>query len=105
MAGLGDFVWHDLNRDGIQQTNEPGISNVTVQLVNCTNNVVLATTATDTNGLYLFFNLCPGQYKVTFALPPNFQFTLPNVGTNTLDSDADPVTGESRETYERRRDR
>ena len=29
---LGDFVWHDLNLDGMQSPNEPGIDNVLVSL-------------------------------------------------------------------------
>ena len=32
-ASLGDYVWHDTNEDGVQDTGEPGISGVTVRLI------------------------------------------------------------------------
>ncbi|MCB0159741.1 MAG: hypothetical protein KDD83_16535, partial [Caldilineaceae bacterium] len=31
-AAIGDYVWHDLNEDGIQDCTEPGIAGVTVNL-------------------------------------------------------------------------
>ncbi len=30
---LGDFVWDDLNKNGIQDADEPGIANVEVELL------------------------------------------------------------------------
>ncbi len=94
LAVLGDFVWHDLNRNGRQDGGEPGLSNVVVQLTDCVG-TPLRTTNTDVNGLYLFANLLPGQYKVTFGQPAGFMFTLPNVGSDDLDSDANPTNGMS----------
>ena len=29
---IGDFVWHDVNGNGIQEPNEPGINNLKVEL-------------------------------------------------------------------------
>lgn len=37
---IGDKVWEDLNKDGIQDDNEPGISNVKVTLTDSDGNVV-----------------------------------------------------------------
>ncbi len=31
-AALGDYVWIDLNRDGIQDPDEPGVNGVRVRL-------------------------------------------------------------------------
>ncbi|MBK7608862.1 MAG: hypothetical protein IPI18_17550 [Saprospiraceae bacterium] len=31
-AAIGNFVWHDLNANGIQDPGEPGISGVSVSL-------------------------------------------------------------------------
>ena len=31
-GAIGDFVWHDADRDGIQDVGEPGIANVTLDL-------------------------------------------------------------------------
>src|SRR6185295_3113684 len=88
-GAIGDYVWEDLNRNGVQEVGEPGVSNVVVRLYDCTNNV-LASTTTSGNGLYLFTNLPPGGYVVRFTAPSGAQFTLPNVGNDALDSDANP---------------
>ena len=73
-ASIGDFVWEDLDADGIQDAGEPGIENVTVELKDTDGNV-LATTTTDAAGNYLFADLDPGEYKVEFELPGGFKFT------------------------------
>ena len=45
--------------------------------------------------MYQFDDLTPGvEYKVTFSeLPSGFEFTTPNQGGDSVDSDADPETG------------
>lgn len=97
LAALGDFVWEDLNRDGIQDAGEPGVPDVTVTLLDCSNpQNVLGATTTDANGLYGFDDLQPGCYEVSFTPPANYAVTLRNQGANdAIDSDADPVTGKS----------
>src|SRR5438093_9200461 len=40
-ACLGDFVWDDFNRNGVQDAGEPGITNVTLQLQSCTSTSVV----------------------------------------------------------------
>jgi|GEM_PF-2858669 len=97
-ATLGDFVWDDLNRNGIQDAGEPGIEGVTVRLLDCDTNAVLATNTTDADGLYLFADLTPGDYKVQFVLPEgDWVFSLQNADgqgiAGEFNSDADPVTG------------
>jgi protocatechuate 3,4-dioxygenase beta subunit len=87
-AALGDYVWHDLNANGIQEAGEPGIPDVTVELFDCTTMNVLATTNTDANGFYLFGNLAPGCYAVGFATPFGFTPTPANQGGDAADSDA-----------------
>ena len=92
-AALGDLVWYDLNKDGLQDTIEPGVANVVVILEDCLGNQVVRTT-TDPFGFYLFFNLLPGNYQIHFVPGPPFLFTAPDVGRNdALDSDANPITG------------
>ncbi len=94
-AALGDFVWKDLNANGIQDAGELGMPGVTVNLHDCSNNFVGATT-TDLNGLYLFSNLTPGQYYVEFVLPSGSLFSpIGQGGDMGKDSDADPVTGKT----------
>jgi len=68
---LGDYVWFDTNKDGKQDVGEKGIPNVTVKLLDASNNVV-ATTTTDATGHYLFTKIPIGVYKVevdTTTLP------------------------------------
>ncbi|MBX7105662.1 MAG: carboxypeptidase regulatory-like domain-containing protein, partial [Gemmataceae bacterium] len=95
VAALGDFVWNDLNQNGIQDAGEPGVANVTVMLLDSGGNT-LSTQQTDANGKYLFTNLAPGTYSVMFTLPAGFVFTLQNQGgDDAIDSDANPLTGKT----------
>ncbi|MCE1189345.1 MAG: choice-of-anchor A family protein [Ignavibacteria bacterium] len=94
-ATIGDRVWNDLNKNGIQDANEPGLSGVTVKLYDCNNNLK-ATAVTDTAGLYSFPDIAPGDYQLVFTLPANYLFTAKNQGTDaTKDSDVDPATGKT----------
>ena len=54
LASLGDYVWNDLNADGIQDAGEPGIDGVTVELYG--NSTCIAGTTTASGGLYSFDN-------------------------------------------------
>ena len=93
LASLGNYAWHDLNGDGIQDANEPGIPNVAVALYDASGNVV-DTQVTDSNGFYLFGGLYPGDYYLDFIGPVDYQLTLPNQGNNTgLDSDVNGSFG------------
>ena len=47
-AALGDYVWWDINANGIQDASETGIAGVTVDLLNSTGTTILAVTTTDT---------------------------------------------------------
>ncbi len=98
-AAIGDFVFKDLNGNGIQDPGEPGVEDVTVTLTGTDvfGNPVDRMTTTGPNGEYLFNGdtLLPGTYKVTFSdLAPNHAFTVPDQGGNdATDSDADPTNG------------
>ena len=70
---LGDFIWHDVNNDGVQDGNEAGINGVLVNLyeLDITNNRILAsliTTTTATVGLidgsYSFEAISGKSYEV-----------------------------------------
>ena len=90
-ASLGDRVWFDTDRDGIQDTGETGVAGVLVQLYDAAGNLV-AETVTDANGNYLFANLVPGDYQLRFTPPAGY--TITNLGNGgSSDSDVDPLTG------------
>jgi SdrD B-like domain/Dockerin type I domain len=99
LASLGNFVWNDLNGNGKQDGGEPGINGVTATLTgtNGLGNAVNLSQNTAGGGAYLFSNLVPGTYKVTFSnLPAGFVFTTQDVSANgfdTVDSDANPANG------------
>ncbi|MCP4548000.1 MAG: hypothetical protein GY835_16165 [bacterium] len=86
-AELGDHVWLDSDGNGVQDADEPGVEDVTVNLYDCDGNM-LATTTTDADGYYLFGDLDAGDYTVEFTLPDGYIFTAQNQGDDALDSDA-----------------
>ena len=101
-AELGDFVWYDIDADGIQDAGESGIANVTVYLYDCdVVGPVKATTTTNGSGYYLFDNLKAGNYSVEFVKPAGgYEFSPQDQGADdTKDSDADTGTGETICTY------
>jgi len=91
---IGDYVWYDINKDGIQDASEVGVAGVTVTLYDSAG-APIATTVTDANGFYLFPELANGQYNVGFSnFPPGYGLSAQGAGTDSLlDSDANPVTG------------
>lgn len=93
-ASLGNLVWEDLNKNGVQDNGEPGIGNVTVELYSC-DGTLAASTTTNSNGIYQFTNLNAGDYKVKFILPENYSFSPKDASAanDETDSDAEPATG------------
>ncbi|WP_200240875.1 SdrD B-like domain-containing protein [Thiohalocapsa halophila] len=99
-ASLGDLVFEDTNQNGRQDGGEPPVAGVPVSLTDCSGNSVtdadgnaVTGTTTDANGQYLFDNLVPGCYEVTFT--PSRELTEANTAgvDDAADSDADPTTG------------
>ncbi len=97
-AKLGDIVWLDENRNGVQDIDEAPVAEVAVHLCDANMNP-LATAVTGSNGMYMFGGLAPGDYMVCFdldSLPVGYEVTDQTVGENGgLDSDADPATGKT----------
>lgn len=87
-ASLGDFVFEDRNRDGVQDAGDVAIAGVTVLLLDAAGNPIGLSTVTDATGFYGFSGLVPGSYAVRFVTPAGYVPTLANVGSDALDSDA-----------------
>ncbi len=107
-ASLGDFVWVDVNKNGIQDDGPTGLNNVTVRLyapgadgiANTQDDVLLATTVTQNGpsneaGWYNFPGLAPGTYFVKIDVPPTFVLTTPHATLASADSDGNPATASS----------
>ncbi len=93
LAAIGDYVWHDLNGNGLQNAGEPGIPGVQVNLYR-SDSTFVSTTFTNGSGLYLFDFLYPGDYYLEFIDPAGFQKTFANTGANNgIDSDVDNSNG------------
>lgn len=102
---VGDRVWHDLDADGRQDSGEPGVAGVIVELHpagNACTDTPLGTTITNIDGYYQFSNLPAGNYFVCFdltSIPTGYSVTSPNNQLDdSLDSDADPSTGQTAPT-------
>lgn len=88
-SSIGDTVWYDVDGDGVQDQDEPGIAGVTVNLVEAGedgelgtgDDVIFAPQITDDNGYYNFPDLSPGLYRVDVdenTVPPGFLLTTGN---------------------------
>jgi hypothetical protein len=93
---IGDKVWYDVNKNGLQDATEYGYPGVVVTLLNATGSPI-ANTVTNANGNYLFSGLPNGTYSVQFGFVTGYQFTGANsdaagiLGANN--SDANPSSG------------
>lgn len=94
LANMGSFVWNDINQDGLQQADEPGVGNVSVVLRDTFNNII-GTTVTDGLGYYTFTHIPTGIYYVSFGNPAGFVFTQDERGMGNNDSDVNPINGNS----------
>jgi hypothetical protein len=92
---IGDWVWGDTNNNGTQDAGEAGVPNATVNLF-LRDGTFVTSTQTDGSGNYSFDQLMDGGYYLVFEAPIGFSFTsLDQSGDDTLDSDADPATGQT----------
>jgi len=87
---VGDIVFNDDNGNGIQDDGEVGIKDVFIQLLDENGQELQFTTSGD-NGMYMFSELDPGNYRLRFmGQPDNLIPTLQDEGENdNKDSDID----------------
>ncbi|MGI9607567.1 MAG: SdrD B-like domain-containing protein, partial [Acidimicrobiales bacterium] len=91
-ANVGDFIWDDLDGDGIQDAGEPGLNGITVNLLDATGTTTIATTTTTGGGNYNFTGLTPGDYIIEMIAPPGTVATTADAGSDdSTDSDIDAV--------------
>lgn len=93
---IGDFVWIDANRNGLQDSDEMGLNGVSVELYDSSMNLIRTVTSFTGGtlvqpGFYQFEGLCAGTYSVAVnatTVPFGYQTTLIGAGSDsTKDSD------------------
>ena len=89
---LGDLVWYDQDKDGVQDALEPGVVNIVATLHDngSCSSATAQTDTTDAAGDYGFTNLLAGTYSVQFSgIPAGWSIsTATQGGDATKDSDA-----------------
>lgn len=97
-SSINGLVWNDMNKDGIRDPNENGISDVKIQLFKsgkCFNSYV-----TNLNGHYAFSDLDAGDYNIGFTLPSGYTFSpVHSVSDISRDSDANTGSGRTDNFY------
>ncbi len=89
---VGSCVWEDINANGILEQGEPSIAGVEVNLFTA-EGVLYASTQTNPSGFYQFDDVPLGIYFLEFIAPEDLEFTFPNMGNETNDSDVDDSNG------------
>ena len=86
-ASVGDYVWFDANKDGLQDSDEPALPDITATIVDASGNPVVdasghpvSAVTTGADGKYKFENLLPGDYKVSFTNPAGYEATVSQAG-------------------------
>lgn len=90
-GSIGDFIWNDLNQNGLQDSGEPGIPGITVELHDMQDDHIVHTIGSLDDGSYSFDNIPTGDYQVKFIPPSPYVISPSNIGSDdTRDSDVDP---------------
>ncbi|MCP4168446.1 MAG: DUF11 domain-containing protein, partial [Chloroflexi bacterium] len=110
LGDLSGLIFWDVDADGLQETDQPQVNGLTVNLYKDTDRdgilepggddgapVAVTLTADDLSGNpghYSFIDLVTGPYFVEFEPTPAMKLSAANVGGDEgVDSDADPNTG------------
>ena len=84
VATISGTTFIDLDFDGVQDSQEAGLENFEIQLLDSSGNII-ATTTTDASGVYEFSNLDPDPYIVRQVSQSGFVQTSPTFSTELID--------------------
>jgi len=87
LADLGGVVFNDGNRNGVQDTNDPGLPNIRVYIDGNNNRrreLSEVSTLTDSTGSYFFPGLVAGTYNIRQILQANWIQTTPAANTSRV---------------------
>src|SRR5262249_35071531 len=88
---IGNYVWQDLNLNGVQDAGEIGYPGVVVNLRRPFDNSILQSATTRIHGRYLFSGLGPASYTVEAGPPAGASVSPSGTTTANLDSNASPA--------------
>lgn len=87
-ASLGNFIWDDVDQDGLQDAGETGVVGVTVQLWSADMSTLVSSTTTNAQGNYQLVTPEPESYRLRLIVPSGFSLSPKDIGGNDLlDSD------------------
>lgn len=92
---IGDLVWNDTNKNGVQDPVELWIPNLQVQLIGCNSVTPLYTTFTNTQGAYSFNQIWAWSYRIMVQLADKYRVSPRNIWSSTTDSNVDQLTNMS----------
>lgn len=77
LAKISGYVYVDANKNGLKDSGEAPLVNVTIKLYDGDGNII-GTTTTNSSGYYEFSNLIPGIYTIEEIDPDFYRSTTPN---------------------------
>jgi hypothetical protein len=89
---LSGSVFVDSNGDGVQNSGEPGIPNVTISVTDASGDLVGAPVLTAADGSWTVPSLAAGTYTITETQPAGYTSGIDTVGTATGQDDGNGVS-------------
>ncbi|PNZ09847.1 hypothetical protein CD118_10195, partial [Staphylococcus coagulans] len=89
---LGNYVWRDTNKNGIQELGETGVKDIEVVVYENKTNREVGRATTDENGAYLVSDLPNGEYRVEFKNIPEGYIISPSEQGNDRGADSNGLS-------------
>ena len=83
-AKVGDIAWIDLNQNGLQDIDEPVLSNVNIELEQ--DGKTVYSTTSNGNGFYIFDDVYPGKYRLKVKVRTGLGITMVNTDVPEINS-------------------
>jgi len=93
LSTIGNKIWNDINGNGLQEIEESGITNVTVNLHRESDDVIVSSTTSNVSGLYSFINILPGNYFISMSPSNVYIPTIVTTSNPALNSDITGING------------